>query len=131
MNASRWPNLPPHQLEVSVNSPNWCGGLIRTHDLWSTSCSISHVLIKGAHMSRICAICGKGPVAGRTIARRGLAKKKGGVGKKITGVTKRRFLPNLQTIRIIQKGTVKRTRVCTSCIKAGKIQKVIIRRGGL
>ncbi len=75
-------------------------------------------------MSRICAICGKGPMAGRTIARRGLAKKKGGVGKKITGITKRRFLPNLQTIRVIQKGATRRIKVCTSCIKAGKVEKV-------
>ncbi len=74
-------------------------------------------------MSRICAICGKGPVAGKSIARRGLAKKKGGVGKKITGVTKRRFLPNLQTIRVNISGTVRRIKVCTSCIKAEKIQK--------
>lgn len=75
-------------------------------------------------MSRVCAICGKRPVAGRTIARRGLAKKKGGVGRKITGVTKRRFLPNLQTVRIILKGAHRRVKVCTSCIKAGKIKKV-------
>jgi len=74
-------------------------------------------------MSRICAICGKGPVAGKSIARRGLAKKKGGVGKMITGVTKRRFLPNLQTIRVNISGTVRRIKVCTSCIKAEKIQK--------
>jgi len=74
-------------------------------------------------MSRICAICGKKPIAGNTIARRGLAKKKGGVGKKITGVTKRRFLPNLQTVRVILKGSPKRIKVCTSCIKAEKIQK--------
>lgn len=74
-------------------------------------------------MSRVCVICGKGPSAGRTIARRGLAKKKGGVGKKITGVTKRRFLPNLQSIRIILNGKSKKAKVCTSCIKAGKIRK--------
>ena len=74
-------------------------------------------------MSRICVICGRGPSAGRTIARRGLAKKKGGVGKKITGVTKRRFLPNLQSIRIILNGKSRKAKVCTSCIKAGKIQK--------
>ncbi len=74
-------------------------------------------------MSRVCEICGKGPIAGRTIARRGLAKKKGGVGKKITGITKRRFLPNLQTIHVNLKGTRKRIKVCTACIKAGKIIK--------
>ncbi|MFH1853697.1 MAG: 50S ribosomal protein L28 [Candidatus Omnitrophota bacterium] len=74
-------------------------------------------------MSRICTICGKRPIAGRSIARRGLAKKKGGVGKKITGVTKRRFLPNIQTVRAIINGATKRIKVCASCIKAGKIKK--------
>jgi large subunit ribosomal protein L28 len=74
-------------------------------------------------MSRICEICGKRPVAGRTIARRGLAKAKGGVGLKITGVTRRRFMPNLQVVKIILKGTVKRLKICTSCLKAGKVQK--------
>lgn len=74
-------------------------------------------------MSRICEICGKRPVAGRTIARRGLAKAKGGVGLKITGVTRRRFMPNLQVVKIIVKGTVKRIKICASCLKAGKVQK--------
>jgi large subunit ribosomal protein L28 len=75
-------------------------------------------------MSRICEICGKKPVAGRTIARRGLAKSKGGVGLKITGVNRRRFTPNLQIVKIIAKGTVKRIKICTSCLKAGKVRKV-------
>jgi len=74
-------------------------------------------------MSKICYICGKKPVAGRTIERRGLAKKKGGVGKKITGITKRRFLPNLQSVRALINGQAKKVRVCTKCLKAGKIQK--------
>ena len=74
-------------------------------------------------MSRVCEICGKGPMAGRMISRRGLAKKKGGVGKKITGITNRRFLPNLQQIKITVNGTTKRIKACTSCIKAGKIRK--------
>ncbi|MCB1194559.1 50S ribosomal protein L28 [bacterium] len=75
-------------------------------------------------MSKICGVCGKGPQAGRTIARRGLAKKKGGVGKNITGVTKRRFLPNLQSIKVLlNNGTIKRMKVCASCIRGGKIAK--------
>lgn len=74
-------------------------------------------------MSRICEICGKKPMSGKTITRRGLAKKKGGVGLKITGITKRRFLPNLQIVKVILKGVTKRIKVCTKCIKAGKIQK--------
>jgi len=73
---------------------------------------------------KVCEICKKGPIVGRNIARKGLAKKKGGVGKKITGITRRRFLPNLQRIKVIlPSGAVKRIKVCTSCIQAGKIRK--------
>jgi len=75
-------------------------------------------------MSRVCEICNKGPSAGRTIKRRGMAKRKGGAGQKITGRTKRRFLPNLKTVRALVKGSPKRIRVCTKCLKAGKVQKV-------
>ncbi len=75
-------------------------------------------------MSRVCVICGKKPQAGRSITRRGLAKKKGGVGRKITGITKRKFAPNLQKVKAIVNGTVKRIRVCSKCLKAGKVQKI-------
>ncbi len=74
-------------------------------------------------MSRICAICGKKPRAGRSIKRRGKAKKKGGVGRKITGKSIRSFSPNLQRVKTTVKGTVKRIMVCAKCIKAGKVQK--------
>jgi large subunit ribosomal protein L28 len=74
-------------------------------------------------MAKICEVCGKGPVSGSTIIRRGLPKKKGGIGLHTTGVTPRRFVPNIQRVRV-RAGTANRTlRVCTSCIKAGKIQK--------
>ena len=77
-------------------------------------------------MSKICLICGKKPVAGRTIKRRGLAKAKGGVGQKITGVTARRFLPNLKIIRaVMSNGSTKRIQVCVKCLKAGKVKKAI------
>ena len=76
-------------------------------------------------MSRVCAICGKKPRAGNSISRRGLAKKKGGAGRKITGVTKRRFLPNLQRVKVVIKGTPQTITVCTRCIKAGKIVKKV------
>lgn len=74
-------------------------------------------------MSRRCVICGVGPMAGRTIKRKGLAKKKGGVGKKTTRTTKKVFLPNVQRIKAIINGSVRTVMVCAKCIKAGKIQK--------
>ena len=74
-------------------------------------------------MSMRCEICGKSPSFGKSISRRGLAKKKGGVGQKITGITARLFKPNIQKIRIRVGGQVRRARVCTKCIKGGKVQK--------
>jgi large subunit ribosomal protein L28 len=52
-----------------------------------------------------------------------MPKKKGGIGLHTTGITRRRFLPNLQKIRVNQNGGTVRMRVCTTCIKSGKIQK--------
>lgn len=74
-------------------------------------------------MSKICEICGKGPMSGNTIVRHGLAKKKGGIGLHTTGVTRRRFLPNLQKLRIMEKGRPVNRKVCMSCLKAGKVTK--------
>lgn len=74
-------------------------------------------------MSKVCEICGKGPATGNKISRRGLAKKKGGVGKRITGVSRRTFLPNLQKVRAVIDGRTRSIRVCAKCIRAGKIVK--------
>ena len=75
-------------------------------------------------MSRVCDICGKGPRTGNTIVRHGLAKAKGGIGLHTTGITKRRFLPNLQSVRAkSSNGTVGRLTVCAACIKHGKVVK--------
>ena len=76
-------------------------------------------------MSIECYICGKKPVAGRSISRRGMAKSKGGVGQRITGVSKRRFLPNIQSVNALIDGKKKKVKVCAKCIKAGKITKAI------
>ena len=75
-------------------------------------------------MSRVCEICGKGPSVGNVIVRKGSPKYKGGIGLHTTGITKRRFLPNLQSVRVADaKGNVRRMRVCTRCIKNGKVNK--------
>jgi large subunit ribosomal protein L28 len=51
-------------------------------------------------MSRVCQVTGKRPVSGYKYAIRGIAKKKKGIGLKVTGKTKRRFLPNLVKKRL-------------------------------
>ncbi len=51
-------------------------------------------------MSRRCQVTGKVPVTGNSYAIRGIAKKKKGVGLKVTGITRRRFLPNLVKKRL-------------------------------
>src|SRR2546423_1437897 len=63
-------------------------------------------------MGMQCDICGKKPVMGNQYARRGKAKYLGGVGRKVTGISRRTFRPNLQRIQVEKNGTVKRLRVC-------------------
>lgn len=74
-------------------------------------------------MLRRCAICDKGPMTGMSVVRKGLEKKKGGTGSKIVRSTKRKFLPNLQKLRIKLEGVSRQAYVCTKCLKAGKVQK--------
>ena len=74
-------------------------------------------------MAQRCEICGKGPHSGYQFTRRGLAKSKGGVGKKTTGHTKRRFLPNLQVVTSNAGGATRRLRVCAKCLRSGKVVK--------
>ena len=74
-------------------------------------------------MLKKCAICGKGPLTGKTVVRKGLAKKKGGTGSKIVRSTKRKFLPNLQKMRILMDNHVRKVYICTKCIKKGNLQK--------
>lgn len=76
-------------------------------------------------MSRICQICGKGAARGSRILRRGQPKKKGGIGQHVTAITPRRFEPNLQSVRALINGHPQRVRVCTACLRSGRIQKAI------
>ena len=74
-------------------------------------------------MSKICEVCGKGSHVGSNIVRKGLPKKKGGIGLHTTGISKRRFLPNVQRVRAKVAGATRTISACTSCIKAGKVLK--------
>ena len=75
-------------------------------------------------MARRCEICGKGTVAGNSVPRKGQAKKHGGVGQHIGVVTKRVFKPNLVKVKANIEGTTKTVKVCTRCLRSGKLEKV-------
>ena len=72
-------------------------------------------------MLKKCALCGKGALMGKILVRKGLAKKKGGTGSKVSRAIKRAFLPNLQKMRILIKNRARRAYVCTKCIKKGDL----------
>jgi len=61
-------------------------------------------------MAQVCDVCGKGPQFGNNISH-------------AHNVTKRRWNVNLQAVKALVNGAPKRIRVCTSCIKSGKISK--------
>ncbi len=75
-------------------------------------------------MAFVCEYSGKKVIYGNQIVRRGKAKRKGGIGQHITGITKRRWKPNLQKIRVVdENGRVRKIRVCARYIRAGKFTK--------
>jgi large subunit ribosomal protein L28 len=63
-------------------------------------------------MARVCDICGKGKQIGFNVSH-------------ANNKTKKEWLPNLQTVKIIKDGTTKTARLCTKCIKKGNFQKAV------
>ena len=61
-------------------------------------------------MAKSCDICGKRPVAGRNVSH-------------AHNVTRRRFKPNIQRVKAVINGGVKRIRVCTRCLRSNKVVK--------
>jgi large subunit ribosomal protein L28 len=61
-------------------------------------------------MSKVCEVCGKGPQFGHKVSH-------------AHNVSNRRWNVNLQQVRAVVKGAAKRMRVCTSCLRNGKVQK--------
>lgn len=78
-------------------------------------------------MARVCEFCGKHTQFGNRKTIRGKAKYLGGVGTKVTGVSRRTFQPNLRKVRAQIGGTVRRVTVCTGCLGAGAVAKRMVR----
>jgi large subunit ribosomal protein L28 len=78
-------------------------------------------------MSRVCEITGRRTRVGNRVARRGLAKKKGGVGRRVTGRSKRKFKPNVHVVRVLTPdGAVVRIKMSTRAIRTGV---VVLKKG--
>lgn len=77
-------------------------------------------------MARMCEVCGKKTQMGNAVETRGKAKYLGGVGTKVTGISRRQFKPNLQNVHIVtSQGTHKSMRVCAQCLRSGAVRKVV------
>ena len=74
-------------------------------------------------MARICYFTGKRTRAGRSYAHRGRAKYLGGVGTKVTGISKRKFKVNIQRVRALINGKVCRIKVSAKAIRMGLVVK--------
>lgn len=61
-------------------------------------------------MARVCTVCGKGPTTGNHVSHANNRRK-------------RRWTPNLQTVRVAVEGEPRRVKVCTGCIRSGKVVK--------
>lgn len=61
-------------------------------------------------MARICTVCNKGPMTGNHVSHANNRRK-------------RRWFPNLQTVRVMVDNAPRRVRVCAQCLKGGKVVK--------
>jgi large subunit ribosomal protein L28 len=71
-------------------------------------------------------VCGKSAQLGNQVTTRGKKKYLGGVGTKITGISRRQFKPNLQRVNTMTPtGSHKAVLVCVQCIRSGGVTKVV------
>jgi large subunit ribosomal protein L28 len=76
-------------------------------------------------MPKACAFTGRTVSFGNQKTYRGKAKYLGGVGKKITGTSRRKFKPNLQKVRCVIDGQVKKVWVSAAAIRSGLVVKPV------
>jgi large subunit ribosomal protein L28 len=70
-------------------------------------------------MASKCELCGKAPSFGNSVARLG----KGALKRRIKGKSPRRWNPNVQTVRVSDGPNTRKAHICTSCMKAGRVQR--------
>ena len=66
-------------------------------------------------MARICEICEKGPVTGHKVSHSNIK-------------TRTRWLPNVKRMKAVVAGTTRTIRVCTRCIRSGKVTRPVVRK---
>jgi len=77
-------------------------------------------------MAKACEVCGKTAQVGNQVTIRGKKKYLGGVGTKITGISRRKFKPNLQRVHVsTPTGAHKAMNVCTQCLRSGGVTKIV------
>lgn len=74
-------------------------------------------------MPRVCHFTGKKTSFGKHITTRGKAKYLGGVGTKVTGISRRKFKPNIQKVRALVDGRIVRIKVSVKAIRNGLVVK--------
>lgn len=79
-------------------------------------------------MGSQCVLCDKKPAFGNQKVERGKPKYLGGNGRKTTGISRRMFKPNLQSINVQVGETSVKVKVCVKCIRSGLVQKKVIRQ---
>ena len=79
-------------------------------------------------MPRVCYFTGKKTSFGNQITHRGKAKYLGGVGTKVTGITSRKFRPNIQKVRALVNGRIVRIKVSTKALRNGLVVKPMRRK---
>ena len=79
-------------------------------------------------MPRVCEFTGRKTSAGHSLRYRGKAKYLGGVGKKITGKTKRKFRPNIFTVTAVIDGAATRVKASAKALRMGLVIKPLKRK---
>ena len=81
-------------------------------------------------MPRVCHFTGKRTTTGRKICYRGRPKYQGGIGLKISGLSRRKFKPNIQRVTAVVDGKPMRIKASTRAIRNGLVVKPLKRKYG-